>query len=80
MTRAQAVTECLNLEKVKHVFCVPGESYLALINRLEGFKNTKGTFKSGGSFFIATPVLLVDVKRKKCISVGRFSIEVSLLT
>ena len=33
-TAAQAIVECMNREKVKHVFCVPGESYLPILDAL----------------------------------------------
>jgi acetolactate synthase-1/2/3 large subunit len=34
MIGARAITECMKLEGVKHVFCVPGESYLALMDAI----------------------------------------------
>jgi acetolactate synthase-1/2/3 large subunit len=34
MTGAEAVVECIRCESVGHVFCVPGESYLSVIDAL----------------------------------------------
>jgi acetolactate synthase I/II/III large subunit len=34
MTAAQAIVECIKRESIDHVFCVPGESYLPLLDAL----------------------------------------------
>lgn len=34
MTAAQAIVECMKMESVEHVFCVPGESYLPILDAL----------------------------------------------
>src|SRR5690625_456213 len=34
MTAAQAIVECMKTENVEHVFCVPGESYLPVLDAL----------------------------------------------
>ncbi|RYG73317.1 thiamine pyrophosphate-binding protein [Lentibacillus lipolyticus] len=34
MTGAQAIVECMKIEQVRDVFCVPGESYLPLLDAL----------------------------------------------
>lgn len=33
-TAAQAIVECMKIEKVRYVFCVPGESYLPILDAL----------------------------------------------
>src|SRR5690625_4758064 len=33
-TAAQAIVNCMKIEKVRHVFCVPGESYLPILDAL----------------------------------------------
>ena len=34
MTGAQAIIECLKIEQIRKVFCVPGESYLPVLNAI----------------------------------------------
>ncbi|WP_164670059.1 thiamine pyrophosphate-binding protein [Virgibacillus doumboii] len=34
LTAAQAIVECINIEGIKDVFCVPGESYLPVLDAL----------------------------------------------
>ncbi|EKN63455.1 thiamine pyrophosphate-binding protein [Schinkia azotoformans] len=34
MTGAQAIVECIKLEGIRHAFCVPGESYLELLDAI----------------------------------------------
>src|SRR5512134_2840965 len=36
MVGGHAVAECLRNERVRHVFCVPGESHIAILDGLSG--------------------------------------------
>lgn len=55
MTGAQAVVECLQLEGIKHVFCVPGESYLDLMDAIYDQNEIQliSTRHEGGASFMA---------------------------
>lgn len=55
MTGAQAIVKCLQLEKVKHVFCVPGESYLDLIDAMYDVPDIQlvSARHEGGASFMA---------------------------
>lgn len=55
MTAAQAIVECLLKEKVERVFCVPGESYLPILNALYDAQSIEviSTRHEGGAAFMA---------------------------
>ncbi|MFZ3577965.1 thiamine pyrophosphate-binding protein [Virgibacillus sp. DJP39] len=55
MTAAQAIVECMKLEEIKHVFCVPGESYLPLLDALYDTESIEviSARHEGGASFIA---------------------------
>ncbi|WP_404451414.1 thiamine pyrophosphate-binding protein [Virgibacillus necropolis] len=55
MTAAQAIVECMKLEEIKHAFCVPGESYLPLLDALHDAESIEvvSTRHEGGASFIA---------------------------
>ncbi|WP_405196600.1 thiamine pyrophosphate-dependent enzyme [Virgibacillus necropolis] len=55
MTAAQAIVKCMELEDIKHVFCVPGESYLPLLDALHDERSIEviSTRHEGGASFIA---------------------------
>lgn len=53
MTGAEAIVECIKLEGIKHAFCVPGESYLGLIDALyeeDGIKLISNRHEGGSAF------------------------------
>lgn len=55
MTAAQAIVECMKREEVKHVFCVPGESYLPVLDALydEPSIHVISNRHEGGAAFMA---------------------------
>ncbi|WP_394139915.1 thiamine pyrophosphate-dependent enzyme [Cytobacillus oceanisediminis] len=55
MTSAQAIVECMKRENVKHVFCVPGESYLPLMDAIYEEKDIEliSNRHEGGASFMA---------------------------
>ncbi|CEH28015.1 acetolactate synthase [Aneurinibacillus migulanus] len=55
MNGAQAVVECMKREGVEHVFCVPGESYLPLMDSIyeSGDIQLISTRHEGGASFMA---------------------------
>jgi acetolactate synthase I/II/III large subunit len=55
MTGAQAVVECIRREGVRHAFCVPGESYLGVIDALYGCEEVDliSNRHEGGASFAA---------------------------
>lgn len=55
MTAAQAIVECIKREAITKVFCVPGESYLPLLDALydETTIDVIATRHEGGAAFIA---------------------------
>jgi acetolactate synthase-1/2/3 large subunit len=55
MTGAQAIVECLRLEKINKVFCVPGESYLDVMDAIydESTIELVSTRHEGGASFMA---------------------------
>lgn len=55
MTAAQAIVECMKVEKIKHAFCVPGESYLPLLDALYDTESIEviSARHEGGASFIA---------------------------
>lgn len=55
MTAAQAIVECLKLERIEKVFCVPGESYLPLLDALydEPSIDVISARHEGGASFMA---------------------------
>ncbi|CAM3663691.1 thiamine pyrophosphate-binding protein [Aeromicrobium ponti] len=55
MTSAQAIVECMKRENVKHVFCVPGESYLPLMDAIYEEKDIEliSNRHEGGAAFMA---------------------------
>lgn len=55
MTAAQAIVTCLKREKIEHVFCVPGESYLPVLDALydESSIQVISTRHEGGAAFMA---------------------------
>ncbi len=53
MTAAQAIVECMKIEQVRDVFCVPGESYLPLLDALhdeESIRLISARHESGAAF------------------------------
>ncbi|HET6871739.1 MAG TPA: thiamine pyrophosphate-binding protein, partial [Sporolactobacillaceae bacterium] len=55
MTGAQALIKCLENEKVNHVFCVPGESYLPVLDELYEHPSIRliSARHEGGASFMA---------------------------
>lgn len=55
MTGAQAIVECFRQEEVEYVFCVPGESYLPLMDAIYEEKSIQliSTRHEGGAAFMA---------------------------
>lgn len=55
MTVADAIVKCMELEAISHVFCVPGESYLPLMDSIYESPNIKliSTRHEGGAAFMA---------------------------
>lgn len=55
MTAARAIVEVLKIEEIKHVFCVPGESYLPVLDALYDEPSIKviATRHEGGASFMA---------------------------
>lgn len=55
MTGAQAIVKCIRNEKVKHVFCVPGESYLSVMDAMYELPDLEliSTRHEGGAAFAA---------------------------
>ncbi|MFC4556790.1 thiamine pyrophosphate-binding protein [Virgibacillus kekensis] len=55
MTAAQAIVECLKLEGISNVFCVPGESYLPVLDALhdESEISVISARHEGGAAFMA---------------------------
>lgn len=55
VTAAQAIVECLNMEEINDVFCVPGESYLPVLDALHDEKNIRviSARHEGGAAFMA---------------------------
>lgn len=55
MTGAKALVRCLEIEKIKHVFCVPGESYLPVLDEFFEHPNIKliAARHEGGASFMA---------------------------
>jgi acetolactate synthase-1/2/3 large subunit len=55
MSGARAIVECMKLEGVEHVFCVPGESYLPLMDSIYESKTIQliSTRHEGGAAFMA---------------------------
>ncbi|MFD2045260.1 thiamine pyrophosphate-binding protein [Ornithinibacillus salinisoli] len=55
MTAAQAIVECIRRETIHHVFCVPGESYLPVLDALydEPSISVISTRHEGGAAFMA---------------------------
>lgn len=55
MTAAQAIVECLRRAEIEHVFCVPGESYLPVLDALhdEGSIEVISARHEGGAAFMA---------------------------
>ncbi|MBP1154962.1 MULTISPECIES: thiamine pyrophosphate-dependent enzyme [unclassified Paenibacillus] len=53
MTGAQALVECIRREEVDHVFCVPGESFLSVLDAIyetESIKLISNRHEGGASF------------------------------
>lgn len=55
MTGAQAIVQCIRNENVRHVFCVPGESYLDILDAMYGLPDLQliSTRHEGGAAFAA---------------------------
>ncbi|MCP3026399.1 thiamine pyrophosphate-dependent enzyme [Halobacillus sp. A5] len=55
MTSAQAIVECIKLERINQVFCVPGESYLPVMDAIydESSIELKSARHEGGASFMA---------------------------
>src|SRR5690625_5043488 len=55
MTAAEAIVTCLKKEAIEHVFCVPGESYLPLLDALYDDSTIQviSTRHEGGAAFMA---------------------------
>lgn len=55
MTGAQAIAECIRREGIGHVFCVPGESYLSLMDAIYDIDEMEliSTRHEGGASFMA---------------------------
>lgn len=55
MTSAEAIVECLNREKISKVFCVPGESYLPVMDAIKKRQNIEliSARHEGGASFMA---------------------------
>lgn len=55
MTAAQAIVECIKREQIDHVFCVPGESYLPVLDALydESSIDVISARHEGGAAFMA---------------------------
>src|SRR5699024_9685585 len=53
VTAAQAVVDCITLEGIRNVFCVPGESYLAVLDALHDAEDVRlisARHESGAAF------------------------------
>lgn len=55
MTAAQAIVQCIKREKIEYVFCVPGESYLPVLDALHDEESIKviSARHEGGAAFMA---------------------------
>src|SRR4051812_31348275 len=55
LTGAQAVVECIRREDIKHIFCVPGESYLEVMDAIVDVEGMEliSTRHEGGAAFMA---------------------------
>ncbi|TFJ91922.1 thiamine pyrophosphate-dependent enzyme [Lentibacillus salicampi] len=55
LTAAQAIVECIKIENISHAFCVPGESYLPLLDALhdEDSISMMATRHESGAAFMA---------------------------
>ncbi|KGP93010.1 acetolactate synthase [Pontibacillus chungwhensis BH030062] len=55
LTSAHAIVECMKIEGVKHVFCVPGESYLPIMDAIHDEPSIKliSARHEGGASFMA---------------------------
>lgn len=55
MNGARAIVECMKLEGIEHVFCVPGESYLPLMDSIYETESIQliSTRHEGGAAFMA---------------------------
>lgn len=55
MTGAKAIVECMKIEDITHVFCVPGESYLPILDALydESSIEVVSARHEGGASFMA---------------------------
>lgn len=55
MSSAQAVVECMKIENVRHVFCVPGESFLPVLDAIsrESSMQLISARHEGGASFMA---------------------------
>ena len=62
MTGSQAVAECIRREGIKHAFCVPGESYLGVIDALYQDQNVSliTNRHEGGASFAAEAYAMVS--------------------
>lgn len=69
MTGAEAVAECIRREGIGHVFCVPGESYLGVIDAL--YKDPDVSLitnrHEGGASFAAGAYAMVSNKPGVCL-------------
>jgi acetolactate synthase I/II/III large subunit len=55
MTGAEAIVKCMELEGIAHAFCVPGESYLSLMDAIYDSEGITliSTRHEGGAAFMA---------------------------
>jgi acetolactate synthase-1/2/3 large subunit len=69
MTGAEAVAECIRREGIGHAFCVPGESYLGVIDALYGDADVSliTNRHEGGASFAAGAYAMVTGKPGVCL-------------
>jgi acetolactate synthase I/II/III large subunit len=69
MTGAEAVAECIRREGIGHAFCVPGESYLSVIDALYGDSDISliTNRHEGGASFAAGAYAMVSGKPGVCL-------------
>jgi acetolactate synthase I/II/III large subunit len=69
MSGAEAVAECIRRERIGHVFCVPGESYLGVIDAL--YQDPKVSLitnrHEGGASFAAAAYAMVSGRPGVCM-------------
>lgn len=85
MTGAEAVVECIRREKVKHVFCVPGESYLGILDAIYDVQDIQliSNRHEGGASFMAEGYAKASGKPGVCMAtrgVGASNLAIGIHT